>query len=119
MAPLRCATALLAFGLAEISIPAPATAQDFSALVDNILRQQVEGPISVMGEAKKAAMIACVNAVLKALPKGRKRFITQGEDFDERERRFGKVLYDNRAEWVQKIAGGCASIALKSEESFE
>jgi hypothetical protein len=111
MTSLRNIAASLALG-AFVSLPPPAAAEDFPDVVSEILNRQVEGPISVMSEKTKEAMVTCVNTVLEALPKGKKRFILAGEDYEERESRFGKVLYQNRAEWVQKIARGCASIAL-------
>jgi hypothetical protein len=36
----------------------------------------------------------------------------EGAELQEQERRFGKVVFENRAEWLQKIAGACASVAI-------
>jgi hypothetical protein len=65
-----------------------------------------------MEEDHKAALIDCVNMVLEGLPNGKKRYVLQGETFEERERRFGEVVQENRAEWKQNIARACASVAL-------
>lgn len=115
---LRSAVAIVATGIAAgapAQTPAPTITEAFAATVTEILSGQTEGRISEMGPLRKQAMIDCVNAVLEPLPNGRKRFIVAGETFGEREARFGEVLFENRAEWVQAIARGCARIALSGE----
>ena len=92
--------------------PSVGAAAAFDAVVAEILGGQTTGRISQMGPQQKAAMIGCVNAVLTGLPNGRKRYVVQGVNFEDKERRFGEVVQENRAEWKQKIARGCASIAL-------
>ena len=94
------------------SLLAPtAAAEDFSTVVSEILRNRTDGPISEMGDEKKAAMIACVSGVLVDLPSGKKQYVLEGATLDERQDRFGRVLYENHAEWQKKIAGGCAALA--------
>ena len=118
---LRPAIAIVATGITAIAhaqttqAPAPTITEAFAATVTEILNGQTEGRISEMGPERKQAMIDCVNIVLEPLPNGRKRYIVAGETFEAREERFGEVLFENRAEWVQAIASGCASIALSSE----
>ncbi len=87
-------------------------AADFPSTVAEILNGQTDGPMSRMSPQKKNAMIQCVNGVLTGLPNGQKRYVLEGTDFQDREKRFGKVVLENRAEWKQKIADGCAKIAL-------
>ncbi len=99
-----------------VQLPSSGLAQDFPAVVTEILQKQTEGPISQMGETKKAAVIACVNTVLADLPRGRKRYVLEGADFEEREHRFGRVVDENQAEWKQKIARSCADVALARED---
>jgi hypothetical protein len=53
-----------------------------------------------------------VNDVLANLPNGMKRFVLAATDYEDMESRFGKVVMDNRAEWKQKIAQGCAHIVV-------
>ena len=117
----RSAIAIIATGFTAVAqaqttqAPAPTIEEAFAATVSEILNGQTEGRISEMGPERKEAMIDCVTHVLEPLPNGRKRFILAGETYEEREARFGEVLFENRAEWVQTIARGCASIALSSE----
>ena len=68
-----------------------------------------------MGEAKKVRMVECINQVLTGLPKGKKRYILEGAELAEQERRFGRVVFENHAEWLQRIAGGCASVAMRRD----
>ena len=60
-------------------------------------------------------MVACITQVLAGLPKGKKRYILEGADIAEQERRFGRIIFENHAEWLQKIAGGCASLAMRRD----
>ena len=120
---LRLAVLIVALGIAQVQAqeqelepaPAPTIADLFPATVTEILSGQTDGRISEMGPLQKQAMIDCVNAVLEPLPNGRKRFIVAGDTYEERERRFGEVLYENRAAGVQTIARGCSRIALSNE----
>ena len=115
---LRSAIVIVATGIAAAApaqTPPPTITEAFAATVTELLNGQTEGRISEMGPERKQAMIDCVNIVLEPLPNGRKRYIVAGETFEEREGRFGEVLFENRAEWVQTIARGCSSIALSSE----
>lgn len=115
MTTLRAAIALAVLGLFQV--PTASLAADFPTVVEEILRSQTEGLISELEEEAKSALIACVKKVLEGLPNGQKRYVVQGETFEERERRFGKVVQDNHAEWKQNIARGCASVALSGSRS--
>ena len=53
-----------------------------------------------------------MNQVLAGLPNGKKRFVIEAASYDEMEDRFGKVVMENRAEWKQRIAQGCAHIVV-------
>ncbi len=109
----RTTAFLVAFGCLQLgATPSGAITEEFAAIVAEILSAQTEGRISEMGPQQKIAMIACVNGVLVNMPNGKKRYIMQGVDLDEREDRFGKVLYENRGEWVQNVARACARVAL-------
>ena len=92
---------------------APASAQDFPAVVSKILMSSTDGRISRLDPASKQQMVTCVNSVLVKLPGGKKRFVVEGATFDEQESRFGKVVKENRAEWEQKIASACGKIAMR------
>ena len=114
MNAVRTTAFLAAFGCLQL-VATPSSGgvtEEFAAIVAEILNAQTEGRISEMGPQQKTAMIACVNAVLVNMPNGRKRYIMQGANLDEREDRFGKVLYENRGEWVQNVARACAKTAL-------
>jgi hypothetical protein len=89
-----------------------AAASSFPAAVEQILRHQQTGPVSRLPAQKKDALIACVNEVLTDLPNGKKRYVIEAASFDDLEQRFGKVVMENRAEWKQKIAQGCARIVI-------
>ncbi len=107
----RIAMALAAFGLCQA--PSISSADDsFPEVVSEILRSQSTGMISELNDDAKTALISCVNKVLDGLPNGMKRFIVQGQSLSEQESRFGKAVQENHAEWKQKIAGACASVAL-------
>jgi hypothetical protein len=106
----RIAFALAAFGLCQA--PSTSSADSFTDLVSEILRSQTTGMISELNDTTKTALISCVNGVLEDLPNGQKRYILQGEDYTDQESRFGKIVQQNHAEWKQKIAGACASVAL-------
>jgi hypothetical protein len=110
---IRSAAAVLVVGLIAPAVSSSAqAAADFPSTVAEILNGQTDGPMSRMSPEKKNAMIQCVNGVLTGLPNGQKRYVLEGTDFQDREKRFGKVVLENRAEWKQKIADGCAKIAL-------
>jgi hypothetical protein len=106
----RIVLAVAAFGLCQA--PSTSSADSFSDVVAEILRSQTTGMISELNDAAKTALIGCVNGVLEGLPNGQKRYILQGDGFSEQESRFGKIVQQNHAEWKQKIAGACASVAL-------
>lgn len=108
MKPIQPTFAVLAFFVLGASL---ASANDFPTVVTEILNSQTDGPISQMAGEQKQSMIDCVNGVLTDLPKGRKDHILEGTSLEERERRFGIVLHENRAEWMQKVSQGCSSIA--------
>ena len=95
------------------SMFSPAVAgPSFPRAVEQVLLHQDKGPVSKLPTDKKRELIACVNEVLTGLPTGKKRFVTEAGSYDELEDRFGKVVMENRAEWKQKIAASCASIAV-------
>jgi hypothetical protein len=91
----------------------PATAgPTFPKAVEQVLMKQQEGPVSKLPADRKRQLITCVNQVLAELPNGKKRFVTEAVSYDEMEARFGKVVMENRAEWKQRIAKGCAHIVV-------
>ena len=106
----RTAGALVVFG-AVISA-APANAANFGAVVEKVLMSQQSGPVAKLNADGKRQLVACVNKVLAGLPAGKKRYVSEAASFDEMQQRFGKVVMENRAEWKQKIAKSCASIAM-------
>ena len=55
--------------------------------------------------------------MLAELLKAKQRYRVEGKSYEERETRFGKVVQENRAEWKQKIAKGCASVALAGDNA--
>jgi hypothetical protein len=113
---LYCRVAAILAGMMLVAPPAAADVRsDFSNIAAQILMRQTRGPLAEMSEAKRLRMVDCINAVLDGLPKGKKRYILEGGTIGEQERRFGKVLFENRAEWIQKIAGGCARIAMGAD----
>jgi hypothetical protein len=106
-------TALLAFGAVALMATSQALAgPDFPSAVEQVLLAQKDGPVGQLGDDKKRALIACVNQVLNELPDGKKRFVVEAASFDEMEDRFGEVVMENRAEWKQRIAQGCAHIVV-------
>jgi hypothetical protein len=109
----RSALAVLFVALFETTASAGTVAEDFPPVLTTILLRQTTGPLSQMGDAKKMLMVACINDVLAGLPKGKKRYILEGIEIAEQERRLGRIIYENRAEWLQKIAGGCARVAMR------
>jgi len=110
-------TQLVAASFLAVSLPGlPASAAEFPDVVEEILSSQTEGPMSELQGQKKVRMIECVNRVLVDLPKGRKRYVLEGSDYDEREKRFGKVMFENHAEWQQRLARGCADTSLSKDE---
>jgi hypothetical protein len=84
----------------------------FAAAVERILMNQKEGRVSTLPPEKKRALVTCVNEVLSEMPNGMKRFVLEASSYDDMESRFGKVVMENRAEWKQKIAQGCAHIVV-------
>ena len=93
--------------------PSPAAAgPSFPTAVQQVLMNQDKGPVSKLPADRKQELIACVNQVLAGLPKGKKRFVTEAASYDEMEDRFGQVVMENRAEWKQRIAKGCAHIVV-------
>jgi hypothetical protein len=99
--------------LGSIALAPHAFAADFPTAVTNILASQTTGRIAQMGPAQKNMMIACVVNSLAGVPAGKKRFVAEGATLKEQEQRFGKVVMENRAEWKQKIANACSSIAVQ------
>ena len=90
----------------------PANAGGFGAVVEKVLMSQQSGPVAKLDPDRKRELVACVNKVLAKLPAGKKRYVSEAASFDEMQQRFGKVVMENRAEWKQKIAKSCASIAM-------
>lgn len=84
----------------------------FPAAVEQILMNQNDGPVSKLPADKKRELIVCVNEVLAELPNGKKKFVISAASYDELEQRFGSVVMENRAEWKQRIARGCAHIVV-------
>ena len=107
---IRTAGALVVFG--AVIAAAPANAGSFGAVVEKVLMSQQSGPVAKMKADKKRQLVACVNNVLAALPAGKKRYVTEASTLDDMQDRFGEVVMENRAEWKQKIAKSCASIAM-------
>ena len=105
----RAAAAVIVFGA---FIAAPAEAGSFGAVVEKVLMSQQDGPVAKLDANRKRELVSCVNNVLAALSNGKKRYITEASTFDEMQDRFGEVVMENRAEWKQKIAKSCASIAM-------
>ena len=104
---------LVALAILAAGAIAPAQAGgNFPAAVERILLSQTEGRVSTLSMDKKRALVACVNNVLTNMPNGMKRYVLAATDYDEMEDRFGKVVLQNRAEWKQKIARGCAHIVV-------
>ena len=84
----------------------------FPTVVEQILMHQDQGPVSKLPADRKRELIVCVNQVLAEMPKGKQRFVAEAASYDEMEDRFGKVVMENRAEWKQRIAQGCAHIVV-------
>jgi hypothetical protein len=109
----RIAGALAVLAAVTLGWTAPAEAGgSFASAVERILMNQKEGRVSTLPLEKKRALIVCVNQVLSEMPNGMKRFVLQAANYNEMEARFGKVVMENRAEWKQKIAQGCAHIVV-------
>ena len=112
----RTVSAAVALGVmaavASVAMSPAAAGPAFPTAVQQILMRQDHGPVSKLPAEKKRELISCVNQVLAKLPNGKKRFVTEAASYDEMENRFGKVVMENRAEWKQKIAAGCASIVV-------
>jgi hypothetical protein len=103
-------------GLVLLPVPAATDVRaDFSSVVTQILMRQTQGPLSEMSDSKRLRMVHCINNVLDDLPKGKKRYVLDGSNLREQERRFGRIVFENRAEWIQKIAGGCARVAMGAD----
>ena len=108
---MKIAAATIAL-LGMAATATPAAAQEFHSVVEKVLMSQQTGPVSRLPDERKRALVSCVNGVLADLPSGKKRFVVQAASFDEMQARFGKVVMENRAEWKQKIARACASVAM-------
>jgi hypothetical protein len=107
------AVAFSVFAAIASSAFSPAAAgPSFPRAVEQILMRQDKGPVSKLPADRKRELVVCVNEVLAALPNGKKRFVTEAASYDELEDRFGKVVMENRAEWKQRIAKGCAHIVV-------
>ena len=106
------ALAILAAATGGSITPVEAGSSSFPSAVEQILLNQTEGHVSTLSSDKKRELVVCVNNVLSAMPNGMKRFVLEGSTYDDMESRFGKVVMDNRAEWKQKIARGCAHIVV-------
>ncbi len=50
--------------------------------------------------------------MLAELPNGKKKFVVAATSYEDMEHRFGSVVMENRAEWKQRIARGCAHIVV-------
>jgi hypothetical protein len=98
--------------VASGAVSQAAAGPSFPTAVEQVLMHQSEGPVSRLPADKKRELVACVNDVLAGLPNGKKRFVTEAASYDELEDRFGKVVMENRAEWKQRIAQGCAHIVV-------
>jgi hypothetical protein len=80
---------------------------------------QQDGRVAKLSADGKRQLISCVKRVLAAVPAGRKRYVQQATSLDQMQDRFGEVVMENRAEWKQKIANKCASIALGARGEME
>lgn len=118
MPSLRTAIIVAASAAAFAGSGRAAAAADFPTVVREILDSQTDGPLAQMGAAKRRVMTDCVVASLEPLPKGKKRFIVEGANFEEREHRFGQVVDEDNAKWRQNIAKACAEIAVEDESAF-
>lgn len=98
--------------LAAIVVSPAAAGPTFPRAVEQVLMKQNSGPVSKLPADRKRELISCVNQVLAALPKGKQRFVTEAASYAEMEDRFGQVVMENRAEWKQRIAQGCAHIVV-------
>ena len=105
------AAALTVVAASVITTPALAGAS-FPAVVEKVLMNQTDGPVSKLPADKKRELISCVNQVLAELPNGRKKFVIAATSYEDTEHRFGSVVMENRAEWKQRIARGCAHIVV-------
>jgi hypothetical protein len=106
---------VLTLGIAALSggaISPAAAGANFSAAVERILMSQDQGPVSKLPTDRKRQLISCVNQVLAELPNGKKRFVIEAASYDELQSRFGQVVNENHAEWKQRIARGCAHLAV-------
>jgi len=109
----RSAVALSVIAATSAGSVAPAAAGgSFPSVVEQILMNQNDGPVSRLPANKKHELISCVNQVLAELPNGKKRFVIEAASYDESEHRFGQIVMENRAEWKQRIARGCAHIVV-------
>jgi len=106
------AAAALTFASATIATTPAFAGASFPAVVEKVLMNQTDGPVSKLPADKKRELISCVNQVLAELPNGKKKFVVAATSYDEMEHRFGSVVMENRAEWKQRIARGCAHIVV-------
>jgi len=112
---VRAAVFLSVLAATATATVSPAVAgMAFPVAVEKILMSQSSGPVSTLSADRKRELVACVNGVLADLPSGKKRFVTEAANYAELEDRFGAVVMENRAEWKQRIARGCAHIAVSS-----
>ncbi len=107
---IRAAGALVVAGALLTS--GPANAGSFGSIVEKVLMSQQSGPVAKLDADRKRELVSCVNGVLAGLPAGKKRYVAEATSFDQMQDRFGEVVMENRAEWKQKIAKRCASIAM-------
>jgi hypothetical protein len=92
---------------------APAVAADFPTTVKEILDSRTDGALAQMDAARRGEMTECVIRTLQGLPQAKKSYILEGTTLDERQDRFGRVVYENRAQWQKNIAAACADIATR------
>lgn len=113
MFSVRLSTGAVMLAALAAGIPPAARAASFPTVVRAVLDGQKDGRLASMDSSQRAEMTNCVIATLAGLPAGKKRYISEGANFDEQEHRFGEVVQEDRAKWKQKIASACGSIALK------
>lgn len=101
--------------LASLLFAGPAFAADFSSVVRAILNHQTDGPLAEMDGDRRAKMTDCVVETLAALPQGLKRQILEGENIEDQEHRFGRVVDADHAKWRQTIARQCGHIAVEDD----
>lgn len=108
----RGAVAALTIVAASAATTPAFAGASFPAVVEKVLMNQTDGPVSKLPADKKRELVSCVNQVLAELPNGKKQYVAAAASYDEMEDRFGSVVMENRAEWKQRIARGCAHIVV-------